>query len=387
MVFDRQPTGRDDLRVLVADDDPIQRNLIAARLVTMKGEAVEAEDGLSAWSLLLSQDFDLAIVDLGMPDLDGFGLIQCMRGHPRTRHLPIVVVTSRGDRASMDAALHAGATSFLVKPIAWATFEHHLGFLMRLVRSADEARQAGQGALAAFEDLSKTAESLCKQVGSGTALLNRELAALKRSLAQANAAPEIMARIESAVQICVDLGRQSEQAALEAPAAPDSKMLGRPQEDFASILDETFGVVELVAESAGVRLTKELPPYPVAVAADRRPLVMALRYLLQDAIVRAGRGVDLNLSATIDGDGSLVVDIGGNSSGWPVDVIPRSSPPLEHFSSPLGRSSGPSIGRLLARTISEGFGGKLQLFAGANDEQFVRLVLPACSVRVLNVAA
>src|SRR5262245_18973837 len=93
---------RDPLRILVADDDPILRSLMRARLVRFNGQAVDAEDGLTAWRLLCSQTFDMAIVDLGMPNLDGISLIQCIRGYPRTRHLPIIVVTAQDDRTSID---------------------------------------------------------------------------------------------------------------------------------------------------------------------------------------------------------------------------------------------------------------------------------------------
>ncbi len=88
MSADHKDVTRDPLRVLVADDDPILRSLMRARLVRFNGHAVDAEDGLAAWTLLCSQTFDIAIVDLGMPNLDGISLIQCMRGYPRTRHLP-----------------------------------------------------------------------------------------------------------------------------------------------------------------------------------------------------------------------------------------------------------------------------------------------------------
>ena len=85
------------IRVLVADDDPIVRSLISQHLVELNAVAVEAEDGAVAWRLLGEQSFDLAIVDLAMPEVDGFQLIARMRGHLAMLHLPILVVTSRED--------------------------------------------------------------------------------------------------------------------------------------------------------------------------------------------------------------------------------------------------------------------------------------------------
>ena len=130
------------IRVLVADDDPIQRAEIASRLVRLNGQPIEAEDGGTAWAMLAAHGFEAAIVDLNMPNLDGFALIRCIRGYPRTRHVPIIVVSASSDSASVQAAMEAGATSFLVKPIAWTMFEQHIGFLLRLMQRGAVAQEA-----------------------------------------------------------------------------------------------------------------------------------------------------------------------------------------------------------------------------------------------------
>ena len=132
--LDRPQSG--PIRVLVADDEPITRFLTASKLARLNGHVLEAEDGLSAWDLLLSQPCQLAVIDLEMPKLDGFGLIQCVRGHPKTRHLPIVVLTSRDDKEAIERALIAGATSYLIKPLNWKLFGHHIGHLLELGREA-----------------------------------------------------------------------------------------------------------------------------------------------------------------------------------------------------------------------------------------------------------
>jgi CheY-like chemotaxis protein len=126
------------IRVLVADDEPITRFLTARKLARL-GHVLEAEDGLTAWDLLLSESCQLAVIDLEMPKLDGFGLIQCVRGHPKTRHLPIVVLTSRDDKDAIERALIAGATSYLIKPLNWKLFGHHIGHLLELGRERRDA--------------------------------------------------------------------------------------------------------------------------------------------------------------------------------------------------------------------------------------------------------
>jgi CheY-like chemotaxis protein len=124
------------LRALVVDDDPIMRDLVKSRLQNSVEEIVEAGDGLEAWMLLAKEHFHIAFVDLMMPHLNGFELIQCMRGHPRTKHLPIIALTSNDDRDSLVRALQIGASAFLTKPLTWSVFDTHVEHLLQLSASS-----------------------------------------------------------------------------------------------------------------------------------------------------------------------------------------------------------------------------------------------------------
>ena len=122
--------------VICVDDDPIMRSLIQAKIDSMVARFDEAEDGLEAWSLFQGNTYDLAFIDLEMPNLDGFDLIRCMRGNQATRHMPIVVVSSREDSDAIRTALQAGASSYLVKPVNWSLFQPMVSQLLRLAGMA-----------------------------------------------------------------------------------------------------------------------------------------------------------------------------------------------------------------------------------------------------------
>lgn len=123
-------------KVLVADDDSFCRRAVSLKMRNLNATVVEAEDGVQAFELLKHQKFDLAIVDLEMPKLNGCSLIGCVRGFPATKKIPIVVLTSRSDRDAIEQALIAGATSFLIKPLNWAAFGAHIEHLLVLSRTA-----------------------------------------------------------------------------------------------------------------------------------------------------------------------------------------------------------------------------------------------------------
>ncbi len=139
----------DFARVLVVDDDPILREFAISHLTSPSMEVCVAEDGLIAMEALRKSDFDVALVDLDMPNLNGFELMEAMARDPRLIGVPVVVITGRDDMEAIDLAFAAGATSFVVKPINWRLITHQLAYVLRNSRSEAAIRQARAAAEAA----------------------------------------------------------------------------------------------------------------------------------------------------------------------------------------------------------------------------------------------
>ena len=136
-VFD-EPT-----RILVVDDDPILREFASVYLTTPKSEVVAVPDAATALDVLSKEIFDIAMIDIEMPGMDGFELAERIRAHAKLSRLPIVMVTGREDIVSIDRAYTAGATSFATKPVNWRQLSHQLRYVIRASRSqADEQHHA-----------------------------------------------------------------------------------------------------------------------------------------------------------------------------------------------------------------------------------------------------
>ncbi len=113
-------------RVLVVDDDPTFCLLVSERLSKLSAEVETVENSALAWRKLSQQPYQLVIADLEMPGMTGEELIRCIRGHPRTRHLPIIVISAQNSAGPIQNALEAGATSFVSKPVNWTMFDNHI---------------------------------------------------------------------------------------------------------------------------------------------------------------------------------------------------------------------------------------------------------------------
>jgi len=103
--------------VLVVDDSKVMRDMVVACL-RAHGELsfTHAASGLEAIEQLSLKSFQLVVLDLNMPDIGGFEVVEFVRGQDQLRQLPIIVVTTRGDETSKKRALDSGASRFMTKP-------------------------------------------------------------------------------------------------------------------------------------------------------------------------------------------------------------------------------------------------------------------------------
>ena len=132
------PPKFEPARLLVVDDDPILREFAVANLASASVRVETAADGLQGWERLKHGDIDIALVDLEMPVMNGFELIERVRADDLLPFTPIVVATSRDDIEAIDRAYSAGATSFVLKPLNWRVVAYQLSYVLRSAR--EEAR-------------------------------------------------------------------------------------------------------------------------------------------------------------------------------------------------------------------------------------------------------
>jgi DNA-binding response OmpR family regulator len=106
------------MKILVAEDSPTVRRLVAARLRADGYEVVEAEDGAEALVLAQREQPDLYVLDKVMPKLDGFEVVRALREDPRTSSAPIVMLTERSSEEDVLGGLELGVEEYMPKPFS-----------------------------------------------------------------------------------------------------------------------------------------------------------------------------------------------------------------------------------------------------------------------------
>ena len=108
----------DRRQILILEDSPTMRQLLVFALRRLKNvDIVEAQDGMDGLRKVSSDHFDLALIDINMPVMDGLKLISLIRGEESLKNIPIVVITTEGAAEDRDRALKLGANEYLTKPI------------------------------------------------------------------------------------------------------------------------------------------------------------------------------------------------------------------------------------------------------------------------------
>ncbi|MBI1795501.1 MAG: response regulator [Candidatus Eisenbacteria bacterium] len=103
-------------RILVAEDERNLRQVLALQLQNAGYEVVEAVDGQAALELAQSATPDLILLDVMMPRLDGYEVCKRLRASFTTRHIPIIMLTARGEEEARITGLEGGANDYIIKP-------------------------------------------------------------------------------------------------------------------------------------------------------------------------------------------------------------------------------------------------------------------------------
>ena len=106
------------MRVLVADDSPVVRRLVVARLQADGHEVLEATDGIEAVDVAMREQPDLLVLDRVMPKMDGLEVCDRLRADERTRDVGILMLTDHGGEQAMIEGIARGADEFMSKPFS-----------------------------------------------------------------------------------------------------------------------------------------------------------------------------------------------------------------------------------------------------------------------------
>jgi len=385
------------LHLLFVDDDPILCEFAKVHLASEKGRISVAGDGEEALTHIRSSGADLVLLDLEMPRLDGFGVLEALRSDEATKRLPVIVITGREDVVAIDRAFAMGASSFVVKPINWRLLNYQIRFV-------DRAHRIEQQLLDRVSEVERTKRDLER---TSSELVEASRGAAKASEAKAQFLAAVSHELRTPLNAIIGFAEMLNAQALGpignaryqryATDIRDSGAhllgmindileLSRMDAGQATLQEERFALADVVAEALRMvepqAATAELS-LNTALGADL-PILQADRRLVRQALVNilanAVRFTPKGGAVTVEGfvrDGQLCCIVRDTGIGIAAEDIPRA---LERFSQVDGslarKHDGAGLGLPMAKQFVELHGGALTLESTPGKGTDVSLSFP-----------
>jgi signal transduction histidine kinase len=361
-------------------------DVLASLFANLGYETVTAEDGEAACDRIARSNLVLAVVDLNMPKLDGFGLLRHIRQHPRTVDLPVIISTGYDDRTSIEEAYRLGASSFVTKPINWAQFGYHAQFVIRNGEIERDLRRAEAEAVAAskmknglFRILSHELKTpLIALIGLTDVLAE----ALKDKVEAIEA--EQLGHIVGASQ---RLNRLISDILILSKSFSGASSLRVSNESMTDLLDDSIIGLEANAKAKSIKIKIARPGKGLMLRCDSQLLRQAIKKLVDNAIKFSPEGGTIEIWAHRKPDHSTVISVRDNGPGIPPSKLAECLLPFIQEDMSYGRpAEGLGLGLPIVKAIAEAHGGELICQSTLGEGTVAAVWIPDMSTPVTKAA-
>ena len=377
---DRPVDGeRDDVScILIADDDPIIRELAASNLQRENYATFDAANGAQAWQRLCTRRFDLALVDLDMPEVDGFELIGRIRTDDDMEHLPVIVITARDDIIAIERAFDAGASAFVSKPINWPLLLHQVQYVLRASRTAEALRSAKEE----VEEASRLKDNFMAVMSHELRTPLNLMIGFAEVLDMQTEGPIGNETYVSYIDEIVHGGRRLlgtvTEMMLYSRSLANDLTLEEGEYPLSSLVEEATQVVSPVAQKRGVSIETSGVPLHLQVRCDLKLLGRALIGLMDNGTKFSERRDVVRLEGAVGPDGVVRLSVIDHGKGMTEEQIAHCHEPFVQADMSFKRSAeGIGLGLAVARALIELHGGELHLHSTPGMGTTAEISLPA----------
>lgn len=360
------------IRILVIDDSEYERIILSDLLSAHGHEVIIAASGPEGLRAAHAHTPDLILLDVMMPEMDGFEVCERLRAAPEIADAPIIMITTLDDRQSRLRGLQAGADEFLSKPLDMIELRTRVQTIARLnrYRRLLDERQRAVRALTMARDAALDASRVKSEF---LAVISHELltplngiigmADLLAMMVSDNDQRDCVRMLqESGANLHMTLRNLLDYASLEAGKVSCYEGVF----SIAQAIQRPVAAQSLQAQSKGLRLWTELADgLPAAVYGDSDLLQRVLSELIANAIKFTARGaivVSAEPIATAGEQAIIAIQVRDSGIGIDPDVQPRLFKPFSQADSSTTRHArGMGMGLAIARLRAELLGGALSV--------------------------
>ncbi len=349
--------------LLVVDDNEENRDVLARRLQKQGHWAVTAAGGREALDALADQPFDLVLLDIMMPDMDGYEVLSRIKSDPRTQRLPVIMISALDETDSVVRCIEMGAADYLPKPCNPTLLRARVGASLREKRARDRELRYTAALAESYrrlQELERLRDDLTHMIVHD---LRTPLTSLLSGLQTVPLVGDLNGIQTEMLEIAVEGGQTLlgmindllDVEKMEQEAVP----LERTPLTAAGLIERAMAQVVLLAQANGLTLVQQAPLDLPPFSGDEDKLRRTVVNLLGNAIKFTPAGGVITASAET-GEGVVLFSVHDTGEGIPPEAFDRI---FEKFgqveSRKAGRKMSTGLGLTFCKLAVEAHGGRI----------------------------
>lgn len=363
-------------KILIVDDNPKNR-AICEEIFQDRYDLVQADDGLTALRLVRELQPDVVLLDVMMPGLDGYQVCQRMKTDPETGHIPVIIVSAKGQTNEIIEGFDSRADDYIVKPFVNSELRARVTATLRLKQAQDELQQANrqlQEHTRKLEEANERLKELDRIKAGFTAMLVHDLRSplsvvqVTLQMLESDALvlqSEYQTLIRESLSSCNELFELTSDLMEIFRSESTTMVLSKGQISLQRLVEEPVRQATVLARKKDIAIELNLPSTLPDVRVDAYKMQRAMTNLLANAVKFTPRGgsISLNVSleeaASPDSPSSMVlVEVIDSGDGIPPHDLPYIFDPY-YQANTKNSAIGSGLGLAIVKRVVVAHGGEV----------------------------
>jgi signal transduction histidine kinase len=359
------PPGAGQAFLLVVDDIEDNRKVLSRRLERQGYAVATAENGRQALERLRAETFDLVLLDIMMPEMDGYEVLQRLQADEALRHIPVIMISALSELDSVVRCIEMGAEDYLPKPFNPTLLKARIGACLEKKRARDRETHLFEQLEVNYQRL----QELEKSRDDLTHMIIHDLRTPLNSVMMGMQALEVVGDLNEAQREMLGITMKGGRNLVEIinDLLDISKMEGgalqleRREIEPAALIEAALEQVAALASAKNLTLTAGLEPGLPPVMADEAKLLRILVNLLSNALKFTPSGGTVTITVRTDNAGpSLLFSVTDTGEGIPSEAFGRIFEKFGQVESRQGgRAMSTGLGLTFCKLAVEAHGGHI----------------------------
>jgi signal transduction histidine kinase len=380
-------------KILIVDDNPKNR-AICEEIFEEDFDLIHAEDGTTALQLIRERHPDVVLLDVMMPGINGYEVCQRMKADAETGHIPVIIVSAKGQTDEIIEGFDSRADDYIVKPFVNSELRARVRATLRLKQTQDELQAANRKLhehTRKLEEANDRLKELDRIKAGFTAMLVHDLRS-PLSVVQVTlqmlesdslvAQSEYKALIRESLASCNDLFELTSDLMEIFRSESTTMVLSLSRMSLQRLVEEPFRQATVLASKKDISLDLRLPEEPLVVRADSYKLQRALTNLLSNAVKFTPRGGTIGLHVTpsqslggVEVPSEVLIDVIDSGDGIPSHDLPFIFDPY-YQANTQNSGMGSGLGLAIVKRIVAAHGGEVSVKSKLGEGSRFSIRLP-----------